>query len=529
MTAPATPTSYDELPYPSFPLAQTHPDRLATFATLFGMSPPPVERCRVLEIGCADGGNLLSMAEALPESEFVGIDLSARQIADGQAVLAAVGLKNVTLRQLSILDVPADFGPFDYIVCHGVYSWVPPAVQDKILALCGSQLTPNGVAFISYNTYPGWHNRAVGREMLRFRARHGGDPQMRTAAARDFLSFVIEAVPEEHAAYRQLLKEEQERIGPCADSYVFHEHLEDVNDPVYFHEFMTRAAGHGLQYLGEAEPHGTFARRVPPEVAAVLDRLGSDVLRREQYLDFLRERMFRQTLLCRASVSLARPPQPERLAALEVASSARCKSPLPDLHSAQVEEFQGRGRVSISTGHAISKAALVHLAEVWPQAVPFDVLATRARARLVGDAVVVQEAAAYARDTHLLADNLLQAFTADVVKLHVHAARLVLEPGAFPRTSALARFQAGLGTRVTNLRQQVVDLDPLTIQLVRLLDGRHDRPALVEALARAVVENNLVVKRFDRAITDADYLRHVLTRELDENLRHLGRCALLVA
>lgn len=75
------PTSYDEVPYESYPFAQTHPDRLATVATLLGLRPAPVEQCRVLELGCAGGGNLIPMALTLPESTFVGIDLSARQIA----------------------------------------------------------------------------------------------------------------------------------------------------------------------------------------------------------------------------------------------------------------------------------------------------------------------------------------------------------------------------------------------------------------------------------------------------------------
>src|SRR3954468_17474601 len=105
MSDTAESTSYDAIPYPSHPMGQTHPDRLATLATLFGMDPPRPDRCRVLELGCADGGNLLAMAEGLPESEFVGIDLSARHIETGRAAVAALGLRNVTLKQLSITDV----------------------------------------------------------------------------------------------------------------------------------------------------------------------------------------------------------------------------------------------------------------------------------------------------------------------------------------------------------------------------------------------------------------------------------------
>src|SRR5262249_30408638 len=161
---------YDEVPYSSKPFPQTHPDNLATVATLFGMTPPPVERCRVLELGCAAGGNLLPLAAALPGSRFVGIDLSRRQIDDGRPGREALGLRNFRLRHRSILDVGADFGQFDYILCHGVYSWVPAPVQDKILEVCAGHLAPNGVAYVSYNTYPGWHIPGAVRAMMRYHA-----------------------------------------------------------------------------------------------------------------------------------------------------------------------------------------------------------------------------------------------------------------------------------------------------------------------------------------------------------------------
>lgn len=128
--------AYDEVLYPGYPRSQTHPDRLATLATLFGMKPAPVERCRVLELACGDGGNLIPMALGLPESEFVGIDSAACPVAQGRTLSESLGLKNITLRQLDIMEVASDFGQFDYIIIAGLYSWVPPPVQDKILVTC---------------------------------------------------------------------------------------------------------------------------------------------------------------------------------------------------------------------------------------------------------------------------------------------------------------------------------------------------------------------------------------------------------
>lgn len=84
------PESYDEVLYPGYAYRQTHPDRLATMATLFGMTPAPVEGCRVLELGCGEGGNLIPMAFGLPRSQFLGIDLAQRPIQKGQAMVEAL-------------------------------------------------------------------------------------------------------------------------------------------------------------------------------------------------------------------------------------------------------------------------------------------------------------------------------------------------------------------------------------------------------------------------------------------------------
>ena len=157
------PSSYDRVPYDSKPFPQTHPDRLATMASLFGLKPPLVDTAQVLELGLAGGGNLIPMAVALPDSHFVGIDLSPRQVDEGVRVVERLGLTNIELRAQDILDLGEDLGVFDYILCHGVYSWVPASVQEKILEIHARHLAPGGIGYISYNAYPGWHLRGVVR------------------------------------------------------------------------------------------------------------------------------------------------------------------------------------------------------------------------------------------------------------------------------------------------------------------------------------------------------------------------------
>jgi cyclopropane fatty-acyl-phospholipid synthase-like methyltransferase len=138
--------SYDIVPYGQLAFAQTHPDRLATVARIFGLTPPPIATCRVLELGCASGANLIPMAFNLPEASFVGVDLSRVQVQSALATVEALGLRNIQITHASILDVQPDWGEFDYIICHGVFSWVETAVQDKIFRIAVENLAPNGVA-----------------------------------------------------------------------------------------------------------------------------------------------------------------------------------------------------------------------------------------------------------------------------------------------------------------------------------------------------------------------------------------------
>src|SRR5262245_50731672 len=293
-----TSSSYDELPYESKPIYRTHPDGMAAVATIFGLQPSPIAQCRVLELGCAAGGNLLAMAQCLPEAHFVGIDLSPRQIDEGQDAIKALGLKNVVLKAASILDVSDDFGTFDYIVCHGVYSWVPPAVQDKILSICSKNLSPNGIAYVSYNCYPGWHARGMIRDMVCYHTRKTQASVARAREARQFLGFLARTVWE-GSPYGALLREEDRLWNKVTDTYLVHEQLEDHNHPVYFHEFAERATGHGLQYLAEAE-FSPLDAETPAEVCEAFDGWAGNVLEWEQYLDFLRNRTFRRSLLCHA-------------------------------------------------------------------------------------------------------------------------------------------------------------------------------------------------------------------------------------
>ena len=247
--------SYDEIAYDSRPVPASHIELLAVEATVGGVTPALIERCRVLELGCASGGNLLPMADEFPESQFVGIDLSPKQIAEAKRVATAAGLKNVKLGAANLMNIGGKLGQFDYIICHGVYSWVPPTVADKVLDIFGELLAPNGVGYLSYNTYPGWHARQMVRDMLLRHTR--GAKGLREVMSRALELLKARAATDAGAghAFATVIRNEARMELALGESYIAHEPLEENLYPVYFETLVERLAARGLTYVADLRPN----------------------------------------------------------------------------------------------------------------------------------------------------------------------------------------------------------------------------------------------------------------------------------
>jgi methyltransferase-like protein/cyclopropane fatty-acyl-phospholipid synthase-like methyltransferase len=532
---PAAPpvNAYDEVPYESHPFSQTHPSRLFVVGTLFGMRPTPVQRCRVLELGCAAGGNLIPMAEYLPDSEFVGVELSARQAKDGQDLVRQFGLKNVTIKHANIMDVDESFGQFDYVIAHGVFSWVPTRVQEKIFDICSKQLTPNGIAYISYNTYPGWHMRGMIRDMMRYHSSRFTTAQLRTQQARALLDFLAQSVRQEGSAYAALLKSELETLRHQADHYLYHEHLEEVNDPLYFHQFAERSKAKGLKYLGEARVGTMVTGNFGPDIEKTLKILATDQIQAEQYMDFLRNRMFRETILCLDRVQPVWAVNPECLRVLHVASAAKPiggdGQPLQSINLTSEENisYKGPSGMTMATTRPLLKATMKVLGDASPGTVPFDLLRKQAR-ELVGGGDPT-DPKLIAEDTQVLAVGLLNCYMgSDLVELHGMPITFARQPGAKPVALPLARFQAQRGPVATNRRHEVVRLNDLDKHLIPMLDGTNDRDTLVEKLTQVAASGALNVQKDGLTIYDPKEIRAALKSVIDPALVNVARLALLV-
>ncbi len=518
---------YDDIPYKSFPFIQTHPGRLATIGTIFGMRPSSPARCRVLEMGCASGGNLLPMAERYPESQFIGLDFSQNAIQRGTELIHKIGLTNIELRHADIRAIDATWGTFDFIIAHGVFSWVPDEVQDKMLAVCQELLTPNGIAYLSYNTNPGWRMRGMIRDVMLFRAQFFRETDDQLREARALVDFLAKSVSTEKNPYGILLNDELKLLQSKEDYYLLHEFLETVNSPLYFYQFVERAEAKGLQYLGEADYSVMSVNNFPTEVANMLKSLSADTVQREQYMDFVRNRLFRQTLLCRQAVKIERNPGPECVFSLHVASDAVPDAPLTEFNARDRVTFTRPGS-TMTTREPLMKAAMAHLKEVWPRFVPFGELLANARSRVHSEPVIL-DTERDEKESRALAEPLLRCFATTHVDLSVHPLAPNLELSEHPAASRLTRAQAEESKVVTNQWHGTFQLTDLQRQVVRQLDGTRDRPAIVEFLIDQVQSGKMMIHEKGIAVKEPERVRPILTKIVEETLLQLSRAGLLTS
>lgn len=442
MTSPYNAVSYESGCHP-----QSHPDRLAVIGTLFGLQPTPISNCRVLDLGCSDGANVIPLAAAFPQSEFVGIDLAEDAIAHGHRTIDALKLANIRLEAANIMALSPDLGAFDYILVHGLFSWVDEEVREKIFSLCRDHLAPNGVAYISYNAYPGYHMREIARDIMRLHARNLAEPADQIRQGKALVQFLAQALPDS-TPYGGVLKAESADIQSRLESVLFHDDLSDNNQPFYFCDFLAYAAAFGLRYLGEADYADMLDTGLPEPVRQLLARAGDDVVSREQMMDFARGRRFRQTLLCHGDVKLRRQPNAEAIEGLFIGAATYA----PDFREPS------------------AKPVLHLLSTRWPELYSFEDLL-----------------AASGLDRSTLRTLLLHAYGAAAVEFHMQPPPCVAAPGEFPKAANLARWQASQGLMITTLNYQRMRLeDPISRFLLTLLDGSRDRTALLAGLRQFI-------------------------------------------
>lgn len=484
----------ERIPYPGGSWEHSHPDRIAANARMHGLQPAPIERCRVLELGCGAGGNLVAMAYGLPHARFTGIELAARPVELGRGLVAALGLSNVELQQCDLLEVPGDLGEFDYVIAHGVYSWVPAPVREALMAVFARHLAPQGIAYLNFNALPGGHLRRLVRDMMRFRLAVFDDPEAHGEDAVRFVRLVAAAQPD-GSPYRRILEEELRRIEHNPASVLFHDDLVPHHQAFHFRRVVEHAARHGLQYLCEARPADVHPGRYPAEVQSAMHRFGGGRIAREQCFDFLVCQMYRCSLFCRQGLVLAAPPDLDGMRGLRAASPLGSAPAPAGPSGGGTSPDREPDPAALRIGDPAAEAVLQVLAEHWPASVEIEPLLRAVRKR------VARAGRPRRLERSELAAFLATGHALGLVDLHTWEPPMAAAASNRPVASAVARIEIEGGARVTSLRHRQVEIDdPVAAAVLARLDGTRDLAAMHEELGRAFPAGTLTREHLEMTL-----------------------------
>lgn len=443
------PTHYDEVAYPSGTFFATAPEHMAALARMHGLTAPAPETARVLEIAGGDGANLIAMAAAWPHAQFHVFDLATTAIANGVKLAAEAGLDNIRITVDDVLRAAETLdGPFDYIIAHGLYAWVPEPVREATLRLIGKALSPDGIAFLSYNANPGGHMRTAIREMLLHRLCGIVEPAKRIAAAREVLGdFAIarENDPPVLAGMREVAAPMLDK----SDAVLFHDELGEVYAPQSLCDVVAAAERHGLAFLNDANPSMVHDGLPGDNVAE------QDVVAIAQADDYAVLAFFHQTLLIRPGREPRRGVGAGALAGIYASTRVKRTGPGAFALDGQDVEMDDDNMAEL----------LGHLVDIAPQRLLLD-------------------------EIDLSVDNcvaIVQLYQRGVIWLYAVQSACCLEPGEFVRASRLARTQLarGLATVHTLELRSIGFVEPGPRAFVALLDGTRDRAALARDWANS--------------------------------------------
>lgn len=520
--------AYNEVPYFSYPFAQTSPDLLQGIGKIFGLTAPNPAHARILEIGCAAGNNIIAMASRYPNATCVGIDYAVKQIEHGQKAVKDLGLSNLRLMHLSVMDVDKAFGEFDYIICHGVLSWVPPEVQEKILEVCSTNLSKDGIAYVSYNTLPGWNSVRSVREMMMYHTAMYNTPAEKAQAARQILKFIGDsAKSNNNNSMAQIIERELEILSNQPDYYLLHEHLEENNYQFYFHQFMALASKNNLQYLAETSLEKMFSGNFSPEIAEVL-ATSTDIVRTEQYMDYIYDRRFRSTLLCHADRILSRNLQSNML--MEGYVFNRFTFPEnykdADISKPSMHKFTAATGMVLTTDDAMAQSIMKELMADTAQAVSvkkltknvYDALKKMKHPASMHPQAAVEEA---------ICQMLLRYLFIGGIYYYLNPTDYPTQPSKKPTATKLAQYQSSIQNWVTNQRQEHVSVAPFDNKLLALLDGTRDAAALTKELVPFFISKELMMNEKGEPVTDIKQIENRLPEFVTLALSRYASLALL--
>lgn len=484
--------AYDAVEYESHPYKQTHPSHLYTIAKLFGLHPKDFTKARVLELGCASGGNIIPMAFNLPKASFIGIDYSQKQVDHGNNIIKALGLKNIEIQARSILDIAEQDGKFDYIICHGIYSWVPSDVRDKIFQICQANLADFGVAVVSYNTLPGWNMVKSIREMMLYHIQNFDTFEKKAQQARCLLKFLVDGLEGQNTPYANFLRSEIEVLARQPDSYLMHDHLEEVNHPVYFHDFMADAHKNQLSYLADTDLAQMYPGNLQPKFAEQILQI-NDIVRTNQYMDFVRNQRFRSTLLVKNTVKINRNLSNKDLSEFYLRFNGQIQGTESDMGQFGKEvKFIG-AHITLSLTDVLAKLCIYTLATKFNNPVTTKELALKV-VKLYPKYNLKQV------KESLQGLNLVRLCLGGLILLSCFKPKHAVKLNPLPRATEYSRSQIKSKNYATNSYHEPIGLNLVEKSVLQSCNGKNSFEQIIKNLVQDILDNKVQIFQEDGQI-----------------------------
>jgi SAM-dependent methyltransferase len=260
-----------------------------------------------LELGFGQGITLTLLAAMRPQAQFFGNDFNPAHVLAARALADRAQLDNLHLFEDSFEELlTRDLPEMDYIVLHGIYSWISAENRAHIVSLIRKRLKTGGVVYVSYNAQPGWAPKApMQRAMAEFVSRHGGESLTeRYRAAREFLA----ALDESGAGYfvhNPVAQEQLAGLWSFNDAYLVHEFASQNWVALHHADVVSDMNGAKLGFAGSTTLANNFPLYSIPPKAATLYQSAQDPVMRELIRDFSVNTQFRRDIFVRGERRLS--------------------------------------------------------------------------------------------------------------------------------------------------------------------------------------------------------------------------------
>lgn len=513
--------TYDGIPYQGYSFEFVRPEHLRNIGFLFGMSPPSLEKARVLELGCNDGISLFRFAETYPKSYTLGIDLSQEGINHGHEIINQLKLKNIELKNMSITDLDESHGKFDYIICHGLFSWVSDSVKDSILNVSKKLLNKNGLVFISYNTLPGCNMTNTVRELMMFHSSNFSNIGEKIQQSRAALNFLQESLEGQKTPHAEFMQESAKRMALSEDHYLKQEYLSKENKAYYLHEFVDIARSNGFEYLGDSDVQKMYVGNLPPKAAEKLGTI-SDIVRAEQYIDFIKNTQNRCTILCHKDTTISRNINAELLSKFNYYSNIaldKSKSNINLVDDSNVTFYlDGIEEKTISSTSPEIKVIFIALAKNLGN--PLSIK------EIINESKKLVPSLTEKKLEESIHSNFVQLILSGSVKFILDKPKSIYSISNKPKISNLALLQIQQVRPnnqfwITNNMNQPMDIQAHQVNIIKSLDGKHTVDEIKANTLNSLIKGEINAQEGDKKIDDKNKLKVVADTLVDSTLESM--------